>query len=139
MKTPQIKHKTLFIGDIHGLAEWDNIALAGLKQFYEIVFLGDYVDSFFVRPVEQLANLKNLCTFIRKNITLTAIILFIIIFSILNLVKPGFLYNPNGSVRQFGVGYKNKTILPVWLVAIVLGILSYLFVLYYLVHPQIIM
>jgi len=78
-------------------------------------------------------------TFIRKNITLTAIILFIIIFSILNLVKPGFLYNPNGSVRQFGVGYKNKTILPVWLFAIVLGILSYLFVLYYLVHPQIIM
>jgi predicted MPP superfamily phosphohydrolase len=62
-----IKHKVLFIGDIHGLSEWDNIALAGLKQFYEIVFLGDYVDSFFVRPVEQLANLKNLCTFIRKN------------------------------------------------------------------------
>jgi len=63
----QIKHKVLFIGDIHGLSEWDNIAIGGLKQFYKIVFLGDYVDSFFVRPVEQLANLKNLCTFARKN------------------------------------------------------------------------
>jgi len=67
MKTPQFKHKVLFIGDIHGLSEWDNIALAGLKQFYKVVFLGDYVDSFFVRPVEQIHNLKNLCTFIRKN------------------------------------------------------------------------
>ena len=75
-------------------------------------------------------------TFIRKNITLTAIILFIIIFSILNLVKPGFLYNANGSVRQFGVGYKNKTILPVWLVAIVLGILSYLAVMYFVSMPK---
>jgi predicted MPP superfamily phosphohydrolase len=60
------KKNVLFIGDIHGLSEWDNIALAGLKQFYEIVFLGDYVDSFFVRPVEQIANLKNLVTFLRK-------------------------------------------------------------------------
>lgn len=67
MKANQFKHKVLFIGDIHGLAEWDNIAIGGLKQFYKIVFLGDYVDSFFVRPVEQLHNLKNLCTFIRKN------------------------------------------------------------------------
>jgi len=67
MKSNQIKHKVLFIGDIHGLSEWDNIAIGGLKQFYKIVFLGDYVDSFHVRPVEQLHNLKNLCTFIRKN------------------------------------------------------------------------
>ena len=67
MKPLQIKHKVLFIGDIHGLSEWDNIAIGGLKQFYKIVFLGDYVDSFHVRPVEQLHNLKNLCTFIRKN------------------------------------------------------------------------
>ena len=69
MKKNTIKHSVLFIGDIHGLSEWDNIALAGLKQFYEIVFLGDYIDSFFVRPVQQLDNLKNLCKFIRKNKT----------------------------------------------------------------------
>lgn len=69
MKKQEFKNKVLFIGDIHGLSEWDNIALAGLKQFYKIVFLGDYCDSFFVRPVEQLHNLKNLCTFIKKNKT----------------------------------------------------------------------
>jgi hypothetical protein len=52
------------------------------------------------------------------------------------MIKPEFLYNKNGSIREFGVGYKNKTILPVWLFSILLGILSYLFVLYYLVYPK---
>jgi len=46
-------------------------------------------------------------------------------------------YKDDGSIRQFGVGYRNKTILPVWLLAIILGILSYLFVLYYLAYPRI--
>jgi len=58
--------KVLFIGDIHGLAEWEKIAKQGLLQFYKIVFLGDYVDSFFVKPGEQLHNLKNICEFARK-------------------------------------------------------------------------
>ena len=66
-KVTKLGHKVLFIGDIHGLDEWNDIAINGLKQFYEIVFLGDYVDSFFVKPVLQLNNLKNLCKFIRKN------------------------------------------------------------------------
>ena len=50
----------------------------------------------------------------------------------------GFLYNNDGSLREFGVGYKNKTILPLWLFSIVLGILTYVLVLYYLTYPKII-
>lgn len=46
-------------------------------------------------------------------------------------MMPAFLYNNDGSLKQFGVGYKNKTILPVWLLAIVLGILSYCAVRFY--------
>lgn len=61
--------KVLFIGDIHGTSEWEEIAKNGMKQFYEIVFLGDYCDSFFVKPAEQLYNLNNLIRFIRKNKT----------------------------------------------------------------------
>jgi hypothetical protein len=53
------------------------------------------------------------------------------------MFKPSFLYNTDGSLRQFGVGYRNKTILPVWLLAIILGIVSYLFVRYYLYKPTI--
>ncbi len=75
-------------------------------------------------------------TFVRNNIPLVAIILFISIFGPIQLLKPGFLYNPDGSVRQFGIGYKNKTIVPIWLFSIILGILCYLAVLYYITYPR---
>ena len=75
-------------------------------------------------------------TFIRNNITLAAITIFIIIFAAVHVIKPGFLYKPDGSIREFGVGTKNKTIMPIWLFSIILGILSYLFVSYYLAYPK---
>ena len=75
-------------------------------------------------------------TFIRNNITLAAITIFIIIFAAVHVIKPGFLYKPDGSIREFGVGTKNKTIMPIWLFSIVLGILSYLFVSYYIAYPR---
>jgi uncharacterized membrane protein YozB (DUF420 family) len=72
--------------------------------------------------------------FIAKNPTLVSIILFIVIFGTIQLGKPRFLYNPDGSIREFGIGYKNK---PIWLLSIVLGILCYLFILYYNSHQNI--
>lgn len=73
---------------------------------------------------------------IRENVTFVAIFLFIIIFAIIQMIKPGFLYKNDGSIREFGVGYKNKTILPIWLLSIILGILCYLAVMYYIAHPK---
>ena len=70
-------------------------------------------------------------TLARKNITLTAIILFILLFMAIQWFKPAFLYNEDGSIKEFGVGYKNKTIMPVWLLSLLLGILCYVAVLYY--------
>ena len=75
--------------------------------------------------------------FIRNNIPLVSIIIFIILFSLVQLYKPLFLYNQDGSIRSFGIGYKNKTIVPIWLFSIILGIFCYLFVLYYLAYPRI--
>jgi hypothetical protein len=69
-------------------------------------------------------------SFARKNKTLAAIIIFLMIFGIVQLMKPSFLYARDGSIREFGVGYRNKTILPLWLFSIILGILSYIIVLY---------
>jgi uncharacterized membrane protein YozB (DUF420 family) len=74
---------------------------------------------------------------IRENITFVSILLFLILFSLIQLSKPKFLYHSDGSIREFGVGYKNKTILPIWLLSIVLGIVCYLIVIYYLAHPKI--
>ena len=76
-------------------------------------------------------------SFIRDNAVLIAVALFIVIFGVIQFAKPSFLYNDDGSVREFGIGYRNKTIFPVWLLSIVLGILCYLFVLYYLANPNI--
>jgi hypothetical protein len=75
--------------------------------------------------------------FIRENITLCAIVLFIIIFGSIQVMKPLCLYNKDGSIREFGIGYKNKTILPIWLLSIILGILCYVLVLYYLSYSKI--
>ena len=43
-------------------------------------------------------------SFLRKNITSASIILFIILFTIIQYVKPAFLYEPSGALRQFGIG-----------------------------------
>ena len=73
--------------------------------------------------------------FIRNNLAGTAILLYIIVFMLVQYANPAFLYNDDGSLREFGVGYSSKTILPIWLVAIILGILSYLAV-YYVSRPM---
>ena len=73
---------------------------------------------------------------IQKNETAVSIFLFVIVFFIIQLLKPTFLYNTDGSIREFGIGYKNKTILPIWLLSIVLGIICYLVVMYYIAHPK---
>jgi len=69
--------------------------------------------------------------YIRENVTLISIILFVIIFGFIQMMKPSFLYNTDGSLREFGLGYKNKTIFPAWLLSLVLGILCYIAVLSY--------
>jgi len=75
-------------------------------------------------------------TFTRNNTTLAAVLLFLIIFIIIQYSQPAFLYNVDGTIKEFGIGYKNKTILPIWLLSILLGILCYLFVLYYMVSHR---
>lgn len=74
--------------------------------------------------------------FIRKHINTFAIIIFLLFFMVLNYLQPGFIYNKDGSLRTFGLGHRRKTILPVWLLSIILGILSYLLILYYITLPK---
>ena len=62
-----------------------------------------------------------------------SIFLFVSLYSIINIVQPSFIYNhQQNSLRPFGVGYKNTTILSLWLVSILLAIISYFIVIYYL-------
>jgi len=54
-----------------------------------------------------------------------AIVFFIVGFAIIHLWKPSIVYQPDGSLRPFGVGYRKKTVLPLWLVVFLLAIFSY--------------
>jgi len=73
---------------------------------------------------------------IRNNIPSVAIIIFIALFIVFQITSPSFLYDNDGALRNFGIGSKNKTILPIWLLVIFLAIASYLLVLYYLSFPK---
>lgn len=69
---------------------------------------------------------------VKNNRVIISIVLFLILFSIVHYIKPGCLYTKEGGFRNFGLGYRNKTVIPIWLVSIILGILCYLAVSYYL-------
>ena len=40
--------------------------------------------------------------------------------------KPSLMFDEHGAMRKFGVGYKQTTILPVWMFAVLAGIFCYL-------------
>ena len=74
--------------------------------------------------------------FIRNHITAVSIIIYIAVFFLVQVIKPAFLYNDDGSLKQFGLGVRQKTVIPIWLITLILAIFSYLFVLYYLAMPK---
>jgi hypothetical protein len=70
--------------------------------------------------------------FVVTNINLVSIIVFLLLFAIIITTKPNIMFDKNGKPREFGIGYKNKTILPLWLAVIILAIFSYLIILCYI-------
>jgi hypothetical protein len=74
--------------------------------------------------------------FIRKNKTSVAIAIFLLVFVVIQGAKPAFLYNDNGGFRHFGIGYRNKTVIPIWFLTMILAIFSYVAILYYLALPK---
>lgn len=73
-------------------------------------------------------------SFVFKNQVNFAILIFVFCLSIIHIYKPLALYNNEGGFREFGVGYRHKTVFPIWIVSIILAILSYMAVLYYLAY-----
>lgn len=68
---------------------------------------------------------------LRMNKVTISIIIFLVLIAIVHSVKPAFAYKEDGTFRTFGLGYRNKTVVPIWIVSIALAIFSYLFVLYF--------
>ena len=68
--------------------------------------------------------------FVIQNINLVSVVIFLLLFALIIFIKPTIIFDKNGRPREFGIGYKNKTILPLWLMVIILAIISYLFIVY---------
>lgn len=69
--------------------------------------------------------------FVRQHKAYCAVIIFLILMTLVHIVKPKLVYDELGSFRTFGVGYRHKTIVPIWIVSIIIAIMSYLFILIY--------
>jgi len=59
-----------------------------------------------------------------------SIILFCLIYYITIALKPSFLFTEDNVPRQFGIGFENKTILPIWMYVILLAIACYMAMLF---------
>lgn len=69
--------------------------------------------------------------FVKKHITIFSVLIFLILYFAIYIIKPDIIFENDGSLRQFGIGYNKRTFLPAWLVAILLAIVSYFLILYY--------
>ena len=67
----------------------------------------------------------------REALSVIAVFIFLILFGLINAFRPSVIYNKDLSFRRFGIGYKNKTVIPIWLFSIVLAILVYVAVIYF--------
>jgi hypothetical protein len=71
---------------------------------------------------------------LNQHVFSVVILIYVVLYLVINQIKPEFIFNnTEDNLRQFGVGYKEKTIFPLWLVAIILAIFSY-FIVCYLYH-----
>lgn len=73
---------------------------------------------------------------VRRNITMFSILLFLFFYIIIISYKPNFIYNKDGSLRTFGLGFSKKTVFPAWFLAIFLSVMSYFIVFYYVSSPR---
>lgn len=64
--------------------------------------------------------------FAKTNTPMLAVVIFLVLFAAIQWAKPDFLYKHDGSLRDFGIGTQQKTILPIWVLSIIMGILAYL-------------
>ena len=78
--------------------------------------------------------MNNLKIFIGKNKLNVSLLIFLVLFFMIHYMKPSIVYDENGEFRPFGVGYRHKTVVPIWLVAIITALFSYLFILSYLAY-----
>ena len=75
--------------------------------------------------------------YIKKNILTLSSLLLVVCVVFIYRIKPDFIYNPDGSYKEFGLGKKSKTIFPIWLCILIIAILIYTFFRFIILLPRI--
>ena len=107
--------KILVIGDIHGCTDWEQIVKDNLvyNNIDHVIFLGDYVDSFHIKPPEILKNLLNVIDFAKKHEDKCTLLLgnhdYAYIHNITNITGYNYLYSEQ--YRQ--VFYQHKDLFKI--------------------------
>ena len=63
--------------------------------------------------------------YVQSNIVRLSVCAFIVIYMFLISSRSSYLYDPDGALREFGIGRTGKTVVPAWLVAVLLAITIY--------------
>jgi hypothetical protein len=58
----------------------------------------------------------------------TSVVLFIVLFCMIQWFSPPLFYNKHGHIRGFGLGYENKTMCPIWLMTLILAMFCYMII-----------
>jgi hypothetical protein len=59
----------------------------------------------------------------------TTILIYLLVLGVLFITKPKFLFDPKGNLKKFATGSGNhKTILPLWLIIMLIGVFIYFIV-----------
>jgi hypothetical protein len=66
---------------------------------------------------------------IKNNKLSFSILIYLIVYLLICYIKPSFIFNHDGSLREFGINNSRKTVIPIWILSLLISILSYLFVL----------
>lgn len=63
--------------------------------------------------------------YVQSNIVRLSVCAFVVIYLFLISSRSSYLYDPDGALREFGIGRTGKTVVPAWLVAVLLAITIY--------------
>jgi sterol desaturase/sphingolipid hydroxylase (fatty acid hydroxylase superfamily) len=72
-----------------------------------------------------------------KNRLFFSMVLFSVLFYAVIIIKPNFIFDNDGSFREFGVGNTAKTVIPIWLFVLFISFVSYYAIHYIIIYPKI--
>jgi len=58
-------------------------------------------------------------------VVLVSIIGTCVLIALVHFLKPSLIYTETGRIRQFGIGWRKKTVIPIWLTVFIIAIFCY--------------